>query len=74
MKTATLKKKAIEMIEGLPDQKLPSAVEYLEYLKGNYDSFDLNETVKEALYDLKLHKEGKLKLKTIDDLIDELKD
>lgn len=35
------------MIEGLPDQKLPSAV---EYLKGNYDIFDLNETVKEALY------------------------
>ncbi len=74
MKTTTLKKKAIEMIEGLPDQKLSSAVEYLEYLKGNYDSFDLNETVKEALYDLKLHKEGKLKLKTIDNLIDELKD
>jgi len=74
MKAATLKKKAIEIIEGLPDQKLPSAVEYLEYLKGNYDSFELNETVKEALYDLKIHKEGKLKLKTIDDLVDELKD
>ncbi len=74
MKTATLKKKAIEMIEGLPDRKLPSAVEYLEYLKGNYDTFDLNETIKEALHDLKLHKEDKLKLKTIDDLIDELKD
>ncbi len=59
------------MIEGLPDRKLPSAV---EYLKGNYDTFDLNETIKEALYDLKLHKEDKLKLKTIDDLIDELKD
>lgn len=73
MEISTVKKKAIEMIEALPDQKLPSAVEYLEYLKGDYDSFDVIENIKEALYDLKLHKEGKLKLRTIDDLIDELR-
>ena len=73
-RTSPLKKEAIETIETLPDQKLPSAVEYLEYLKGNYDSFDLNENIKEALYSLKLDKEGKLKLRTIDALIDELRD
>ena len=35
---------------------------------------DVNENLKEALYDLKLHKEGKLKLRTIDGLINELRD
>lgn len=46
MKVMTLREKAIDMLDSLPKDKLRRAVEYLEYLRGDYDSFDVNDNVK----------------------------
>ena len=34
MKATVLKEKAIDMVAGLPEDKLKDAVDYLKYLKG----------------------------------------
>jgi hypothetical protein len=52
---ATHKKRAIELINNLPDDKLASVVDYLEYLASkteSYDMKDVTEAVKEGLVDI----------------------
>lgn len=52
---AAHKKKAMELINKLPDDKLASVVDYLEYLAsktGDYDIEDVTEAVKEGLVDI----------------------
>ncbi len=63
MKATALKEKAIDMIEGLPEDKLKDTVDYLKYLKVDYDTFSVNEKVKQSLCEVKLMKEGKIKPK-----------
>jgi len=72
MKAAVLKEKAIDMIEELPKDKLKDAVDYLKYLKGDYDTFSVNEKVEQALYEVKLMKEGKIKPKALKEFLREL--
>lgn len=72
MKAMPLREKAIDMLDGLPKDKLKRAVEYLEYLRGDYDIFDVNENVKQSLHEVKLLKEGKLKPKTLKEFLCEL--
>ena len=43
MKATVLKEKAIDMIAGLPEDKLKDGVDYLKSLKGDYDTFSVNE-------------------------------
>lgn len=69
MKAAVLKEKAIDMIEELPKDKLKDAVDYLKYLKGDYDTFSVNEKVEQALYEVKLMKEGKIKPKALKEFL-----
>jgi hypothetical protein len=57
MKTAKAihKKRAIQIINHLPDDKLASVVDYLEYLASKaetYDVRDVTEAVKEGLVDV----------------------
>ena len=42
----TLKEMAVALVDTLPPAKVKKAIEYLEYLKGNYDAFEVNEKVK----------------------------
>ncbi len=72
MKTATLKEKAINMLESLPEDKLESAIDYLKYLQGDYDLYDVNKNLKEALSEVKLIREGKIKTKTLKQFLNEL--
>ncbi len=72
MKSTALKEKAIDMIEGLPEEKLRDAVDYLKYLKGDYDTFSVNEKVKQSLCEVKLMKEGKIKPKALKEFLREL--
>ena len=72
MKAAVLKEKAIDMIEELPKDKLKDAVDYLKYLKGDYDTFSVNEKVEQALCEVKLMKEGKIKPKALKEFLCEL--
>jgi len=65
MKTMTLKQKAVEIVGGLPPAKVKRVMEYLEYLEGDYDTFDVQEKVKSGLREVKLMKEGKLKPQTL---------
>lgn len=67
-----LKEKAIDMLESLPEDKLKRAVDYLEYLRGGYDAFDINENVKQAIREVKSIKEGKIKPKTLKEFLCEL--
>lgn len=60
------------MLDSLPKDKLRRAVEYVEYLRGDYDTFDVNENVKQSLHEVKLLKEGKLKPKTLTEFLCEL--
>jgi hypothetical protein len=72
MKATALKEKAIDMLEGLPKDKLKDAVDYLKYLKGDYDTFSVNEKVKQSLYEVKSIKDGKIKPKTLKEFLREL--
>jgi len=72
MKETALKEKAINMIEELSEDKLKSVIDYLKYLQGNYDSYDVNKNLKEAFYEVKLIKEGKIKTKTLKEFLSEL--
>lgn len=72
MKAMLLKEKAIDMLESLPEDKLKRAVGYLEYLRGDYDAFDINENVKQAIREVKSIKEGKIKPKTLKEFLCEL--
>ncbi|RJQ42250.1 MAG: hypothetical protein C4550_00165 [Nitrospiraceae bacterium] len=72
MKAAVLKEKAMDMIEGLPEDKLKDAVDYLKYLKGDYDAFSVNEKIKQSLCEVKLIKEGKTKPKALKEFLREL--
>jgi len=72
MKTAALKEKAIDMLEHLSGDRLKEAVDYLKYLKGDYDAFDVNKKVKEALVEVKAIKEGKVKSKTLKEFLREI--
>lgn len=72
MKAMPLREKAIDMLDSLPKDKLRRAVEYLEYLRGDYDSFDVNDNVKQSLHEVMLLKEGKLKSKTLTEFLCEL--
>jgi hypothetical protein len=65
LKATALKEKAINMLESLPEDKLESVIDYLKYLQGEYDSYDVNENLKEAFYEVKLIREGKIKTKTL---------
>ncbi|MDP3111972.1 MAG: hypothetical protein Q8M71_07720 [Thermodesulfovibrionales bacterium] len=69
MKATVLKEKAIDMIEGLPADKLKDAVDYLKYLKGDYDTFSVKEKVDQALCEVKLMKEGKIKPKALKEFL-----
>lgn len=72
MKQLTIKQKAITLIDSLPAAKIKKAIEYLEYLKGDYDAFDVNEKLKHALYEVRLLREGKIKSKTLKEFLGEL--
>ncbi len=72
MKTVTLKEKAINMLESLPEDKLESAIDYLKFLQGDYDLYDVNKNLKEALSEVKLIREGKIKTKTLKQFLNEL--
>lgn len=67
-----LKEKAINMLESLPKDKLESAVDYLKYLQGDYDTFDVNENIKNAIHEVKLIRERKIKAKTLKEFLSEL--
>lgn len=72
MKATVLKEKAIDMIAGLPEDKLKDAVDYLKYLKGDYDTFSVNEKIRQSLCEVKLIKEGKIKPKALKEFLREL--
>jgi len=72
MKTMPLREKAIGMLECLPEDKLKKVVDYLKYLEGDYDTFDVNANIKQSLNEVKLMKEGKIKPKTLKELLREL--
>ena len=72
MKATVLKEKAIDMIEGLPEDKLRDAVDYLKYLKGDYDTFSVNEKIRHSFYEIKSIREGKIKPKTLKEFLCEL--
>jgi hypothetical protein len=72
MKTMVLKEKAINMLESLPPNKLRVAVDYLKYLQGDYDTYDVNENIKKAIHEVKAIKEGKVKAKTLKEFLGEL--
>lgn len=72
MKTMVLKAKAINMLENLPPNKLRVAVDYLKYLQGDYDTYDVNENIKKAIHEVKAIKEGKVKTKTLKEFLGEL--
>lgn len=72
MKQLTLKQKAVAMVESLPSSKVKRVIEYLEYLQGDYDTFDVNEKVKGAIYEVGLMREGKIKSKTLKEFLGEL--
>jgi hypothetical protein len=72
MISMTLKQKAVEIVDGLPPAKVKRAIEYLEYLKGDYDTFHVHEKIKSGLREIKLMKEGKIKPKTLRGFLREL--
>ena len=72
MKATALKEKAIHMLEGLPEDKLQSAIDYLKYLQGEYDCYDVNRNIKDSLQEVKLIREGKIKIKTLEEFLSEL--
>lgn len=72
MKTMVLKEKAINMLESLPPNKLRVAIDYLKYLQGDYDTYDVNENIKKAIHEVKAIKEGKVKAKTLKEFLGEL--
>jgi hypothetical protein len=45
MKATVLKEKAINMLDSLPEDKLESAIDYLKYLQGDFDCFDVNRNI-----------------------------
>jgi hypothetical protein len=72
MRVTALKEKAIHMLEGLPEDKLQSAIDYLKYLQGDYDCYDVNRNIKDSLREVRLIKEGKIKTKTLKEFLSEL--
>lgn len=68
----TLKQKAVALIDTLPPTKIKKAIEYLEYLRGEYDTFDVNEKVKGGLNEIRLIRDGKIKPKTLKGFLGEL--
>jgi len=68
----TLKERAVALVDTLPPTKVKKAIEYLEYLKGDYDAFDINSKVKEGLNEVRLMREGKIKPKTLKGFLCEL--
>lgn len=72
MKTIVLKEKAVNMLENLPANKLKAAIDYLKYLHGDYDSYEVNENIKKAIHEVKAIKEGKIKAKTLKEFLSEL--
>ena len=60
------------MLESLPPNKLRVAVDYLKYLQGDYDTYDVNENIKKAIHEVKAIKEGKVKAKTLKEFLGEL--
>lgn len=54
VKAMTLKQKAVALIDTLPPTKIKKAIEYLEYLRGEYDTFDVNGKVKGGLNEIRL--------------------
>jgi hypothetical protein len=72
MKTIALKEKAMDMLENLPASKLKAAIDYLKYLQGDYDSYDVNENIKKALHEVRAIREGKIKTKTLKEFLGEL--
>ncbi len=72
MRVTALKEKAIHMLEGLPEDKLQSAIDYLKYLQGDYDCYDVNRNIKDSLREVKLIKKGKIKTKTLKEFLSEL--
>ena len=71
-KAMTLKQKAVALIDTLPPTKIKKAIEYLEYLRGEYDTFDVNEKVKGGLNEISLIRNGKIKPKTLKGFLGEL--
>jgi hypothetical protein len=72
MKATVLKEKAINMLDSLPEDKLESAIDYLKYLQGDFDCFDVNRNIKDAFHEVKLIREGKIKTKTLKQFLNEL--
>jgi len=72
MKAAALKEKAINMLDSLPEDKLKSAIDYLKYLRGDFDCFDVNKNIKDAFHEVKLIREGNIKAKTLKQFLNEL--
>lgn len=68
----TLKERAVALVDTLPPTKVKKAIEYLEYLKGDYDAFDVNEKVKGGLNEVRLMREGKVKPTTLKGFLCEL--
>jgi hypothetical protein len=72
MKATVLKEKAINMLDSLPEDKLKLAIDYLKYLQGDFDCFDVNRNIKDAFHEVKLIREGKIKTKTLKQFLNEL--
>jgi len=72
MKATALKEKAIDILDHLPSSKLKEAIDYLEYIQGDFDTFDVNEKVKQSLHEVKLIREKKIKVKTLKEFLREL--
>lgn len=72
MKAMALKEKAVDMLGNLPANKLKAAIDYLKYLQGDYDIYDVNENIKKAVREVKAIKEGKIKAKTLKEFLGEL--
>ena len=53
---------AVEIVDSLPSAKVKRAIEYLEYLKDDYNTFDVNEKIKSGHHDVKLMRKGKIKI------------
>jgi len=72
MKATALKEKAINMLDSLPEDKLKSVIDYLKYLQGDFDCFDVNRNIKDAFHEVKLIREGNIKAKTLKQFLNEL--
>lgn len=80
MTVTEMRKRAVEAVKGLPENRLRSALDYLEYLQtrkdiadAEYDIEDLTASIKRGLEELAMHKAGKLNIKSGREFLSELR-